>query len=381
MNEQRPATPHPIIDPGLLRTLEPIEAIEQGRITINKRVLVDFASNDYLGISQHPVLIKGANAALERWGAGSRASRLMSGDFEIHHELERSIARLKGAETAILFGSGYLANIGVISALCGKGDVVFSDRFIHASMVDGILLSGARFFRFRHNNLDHLESLLKQHRGRHKRALILVESLYSMEGDEADIAGLIGLKRRFDALLLVDEAHAVGVFGGHGEGLAPVEQALDIDLMIGTFGKALGGYGAFAAVSKALKGFLINRARTFIFSTALPPSVLGANIAAIRLVAREGTRRAKVLENSVYLRARLRESMGLDIAGRSQIVPVMAGDNAKAMMLAERLKAAGFLVKAIRPPTVPQGTARIRLSVTAWHSKEDIDALAGAMAS
>ncbi|MGQ9744566.1 MAG: 8-amino-7-oxononanoate synthase [Dissulfurimicrobium sp.] len=377
--KKQPAALYPTIEHGLLRTLEPIEAIEQGRITINKRVLIDFASNDYLGISKHPVLIKGANMALERWGAGARASRLMSGDFEIHHELEQSIARLKGTETAILFGSGYLANTGVINALCGKGDVVFSDRFIHASMVDGILLSGARFFRFRHNDLDHLESLLKQHRDRYKRALILVESLYSMEGDEADIAGIVELKRRFDAILMVDEAHAVGVFGGHGEGLVPVERARDIDLMIGTFGKALGGYGAFVAVSKALKGLLINRARTFIFSTALPPSVLGANIAAIGLVAREGARRAKVLDNSMYLRARLRESMGLDVAGRSQIVPVMVGDNVKAMMFAERLKAAGFFVKAVRPPTVPEGTSRIRLSITAWHSTEDIDALVEAM--
>lgn len=379
MNEPRPPDFDSAIEPGLLRTLEPIEAIGPGRVTINSRVLIDFASNDYLGISQHPALVEGANAALKRWGVGARASRLMSGDTRLHHELEDAVARLKGTEAAILFGSGYLANLGIISALCGKGDVVFSDRLIHASMVDGILLSGARIFRFRHNDLNHLESLLKQHRGGFKRALILVESLYSMEGDEADVAGLIGLKKRFDAFLLVDEAHAVGVFGEHGEGLVTTAQAGDVDLIVGTFGKALGGYGAFAAVSGALKRFLINRSRTFIFSTALPPPVIGANIAAIGIVDREKARRLKLIELSMYLRTRLMRSLGINISGRSQIVPVIVGGNEKATQLSERLKAAGLFVKAIRPPTVPQGTARIRLSVTAWHSKEDIDALVEAL--
>ncbi|MGC9022255.1 MAG: 8-amino-7-oxononanoate synthase [Dissulfurimicrobium sp.] len=380
MDEQRSAYLYSPIDPDLLRTLEPIETIGQGRITINGRTLVDFASNDYLGISQDLALVEGAMEAMKRWGAGARASRLMSGDMEIHHELEDAVAGLKGTEAALLFGSGYLANLGMISALCGKGDAVFADRLIHASMVDGILLSGARLFRFRHNDLDHLEGLLKQHRGRHKKALILVESLYSMEGDEADIAGLIELKRHFDALLMVDEAHAVGVFGEYGEGLVTMSQARDVDLMVGTFGKAFGGYGAFVAMSKAMKGFLINRARTFIFSTALPPSVIGTNIAAVRLVSKERAMGLKVLEISGYLRTRLRQSMGMDVVGRSQIVPVMVGGNEDAVRIAERLMAVGFFVMAVRPPTVPRGTARIRLSVTAWHSKGDIDALVEAMA-
>jgi glycine C-acetyltransferase len=360
---------------GLTRSLQPLEGSSAGSVKVQGRTLIDFSSNDYLGLAHHPALIDEAGKALREWGAGSRASRLMSGDLAIHHLLEQELAVLKGGETCLLFGSGYLANMGVIPALCSPGDVVFFDRLSHASMVDGVLLSGARFLRFRHNDPGHLESLLGKHRGKYRRALIAVESLYSMEGDMAPIAELIELKNRFGAMLMVDEAHATGVFGAAGEGLVSPLMTREVDVVSGTFGKALGGYGAFAVVSGEMKSFLLNRARTFIFSTALPPSVVGANRAAVRLLEEEPWRRRRVLEAASRLRTGLKERLGLETPSRSQIVPVILGDNSRALRVSDRLLLAGFFVKAIRPPTIPQGTARIRLSLTAVHTDEDVSRL------
>ncbi len=365
---------------SLPRHLEPIEALRPGVVIIGGERLVNFASNDYLGLAHHPALIKAGIEAMDRWGAGAGASRLMSGDMEIHHELERAVAFLKGKEAALIFGSGYLANTGTIPAICGHGDAIFSDRLNHASIIDGIILSGARFFRFRHNDLESLEALLRENRNKYKNILILVESLYSMEGDEAMIRELIDTKERYGAMLMVDEAHAVGVFGDNGEGLIDSSLADGVDLIIGTFGKALGGYGAFVAVSKTLKNFLVNKARTFIFSTALPPPVVSSNIAAIKLLASEKKRREKVLKNSAHMRARLKRQLGINPAGRSQIVPVIVGEDKSAVALADHLRALGFFVKAVRPPTVPEGSSRIRLSITADHGPRDIDMLLEALA-
>jgi 8-amino-7-oxononanoate synthase len=357
---------------GLLRSLFPLEGSQRGVIKTEGKTLVDFSSNDYLGIADHPALIEGAKKAIEKWGAGARASRLMSGDLEIHHRLESAIAALKGKEAGLLFGSGYLANTGIIPALCGRDDVIYSDRLNHASIVDGILLSRARFFRFRHNDLNHLEDLLKGHRSKYRRALIVVESVYSMDGDQVPISGLLELRGRYGAMLMIDEAHATGVFGAKGEGIISQTGADAVDVILGTFGKALGGYGAFVAVSNRMRQFLLNRARTFIFSTALPPAVIGANLAAVKLLEEEPERRSRVCELASELRQALREDLGLNTPSESQIVPVMVGDSQSALNLAESLQDAGFFVKAIRPPTVPEGTARIRLSVTANHSLQDV---------
>ncbi len=357
---------------GLLRYLFPLEGSQSGVIKTNGKPLVDFSSNDYLGLADHPVLIEGAKKAMEKWGTGARASRLMSGDLEIHHRLESAIAALKGKEAGLLFGSGYLANTGIIPSLCGRNDVIYSDRLNHASIVDGVLLSRARFYRFRHNDLNHLEDLLKSHRSRYRRAMIVVESVYSMDGDLALVSELLELKGRYGAMLMIDEAHATGVFGAKGEGIISQTGADAVDVILGTFGKALGGYGAFVAVSNRMKQFLLNRARTFIFSTALPPAVIGANLAAVKLLDEEPGRRNRVCELASELRRALREDLGLNTPSKSQIVPVMVGDSQSALSLAESLRDAGFFVKAIRPPTVPEGTARIRLSVTANHSLKDV---------
>ena len=364
---------------GLLRSLLPLEGSQRGVIKTNGKTLVDFSSNDYLGIADHPALIEGAKKAMEKWGTGARASRLMSGDLEIHHRLESAIAILKGKEAGLLFGSGYLANTGIIPALCGRNDVIYSDRLNHASIVDGLLLSRARFYRFRHNDLNHLEDLLISHRSRYRRALIVVESVYSMDGDLAQISELLELRGRYGAILMIDEAHATGVFGEKGEGIISQTGADAVDVILGTFGKALGGYGAFVAVSNQMRQFLLNRARTFIFSTALPPAIIGANLAAVKLLEEEPERRSRVCELASELRRALNEDLGLNTPSESQIVPVVVGDSRSAINLAESLRDAGFFVKAIRPPTVPEGTARIRLSVTANHSAGDVHRLLEAL--
>jgi 8-amino-7-oxononanoate synthase len=364
---------------GLLRSLLPLAGSQRGVIKANGKTLVDFSSNDYLGLADHPALIVGAKKAMEKWGAGARASRLMSGDLEIHHRLESAIAVLKGKEAGLLFGSGYLANTGIIPALCGRDDVIYSDRLNHASIVDGVLLSRARFYRFRHNDLNHLEDLLKSHRSRYRRALIVAESLYSMDGDLAPVSELLELRGRYGAMLMIDDAHATGVFGAKGEGTISQTRADAVDVILGTFGKALGGYGAFVAVSNRMRQFLLNRARTFIFSTALPPAVIGANLAAVKLLDEEPERRGRVCELASELRRALREDLGLNTPSESQIVPVIVGGSRSALNLAESLRDAGFFVKAIRPPTVQEGTARIRLSVTANHSAGDVRRLLEAL--
>jgi 8-amino-7-oxononanoate synthase len=364
---------------GLLRSLFPLVESQRGVINTNGKTLVDLSSNDYLGLADHPALIEGAKKAMEKWGTGARASRLMSGDLEIHHRLESAIAALKGKEAGLLFGSGYLANTGIIPALCGRNDVIYSDRLNHASIVDGVLLSRARFYRFRHNDLNHLEDLLKSHRVRYRRALIVAESVYSMDGDLAPVSELLELKARYGAMLMIDEAHATGVFGVKGEGIISQTRADAVDVILGTFGKALGGYGAFVAVSNRMRQFLLNRARTFIFSTALPPAVIGANLAAVKLLDEEPERRSRVCALALELRRSLKKDLGLNISSESQIVPVIVGGSRSALNLAESLRDEGFFVKAIRPPTVPEGTARIRLSVTANHSAKDMRRLLEAL--
>ena len=364
---------------GLLRVLYPLEASKRGMIEAGGKTLVDFSSNDYLGIAGHHALVDGAKRAMEKWGAGAGASRLMSGDLDIHHRLEETMADLKGKEAGLLFGSGYLANIGIIPALCSRGDVIFSDHLNHASIIDGVLLSRARFCRFRHNNINHLEDLLRKHRSRYRRALIVVESLYSMDGDPAPISELLELREHYETLLMVDEAHATGVFGPRGEGLIGQTEADKVDVVLGTFGKALGGYGAFAVVSNRMKHFLLNRARSFLFSTALPPAVIGSSLAAVKLLEEEPERRDRVCELALELRRALREDLDLYTPSDSQIVPVIVGDNRQALSLTDSLQDAGFFVRAIRPPTVPEGTARIRLSVTANHDANDIRRLLEAL--
>lgn len=357
------------------RRLQTVVERLDGRVVLadwEDQPLLDFSSNDYLALSQHPDLIKAGREALERYGAGVGAARLMSGDLTLFHQLEREIADLKGCPAALLFGSGYMANVGMIPALIGRGDVVFTDRLDHASIYDGCRLAGARLLRFRHNDLEHLESLLNKERGT-GRALVVVESLYSMDGDIAPLVELVDLKKRHACMLMVDEAHATGIFGDQGGGLiqaAGLEG--EVDVVMGTFGKALGSYGAYVAGSQDLRDYLINRARSFIYSTGLPPAVVGASLAAVRLVRDRLDLREQLAEKAAYFKECLKLEGLVGTPGPSQIVPVMVGDGGVALSLAEECCRLGLFATAVRPPTVPEGAARVRFSVTMHHRKSEL---------
>jgi len=369
---------------GNYRRMQPVRKLGKGMLRLAGGAeagpaLVDFSSNDYLALSEHSALIARSRDYLERYGTGAGAARLMSGSLDIHGMLEASIAVLKQKPQALLFGSGYLANVGVIPSLVGRESLIFTDRLNHASIYDGCLLSRARLLRFRHNDLDHLEALLKKEKGK-KDALIVVESLYSMDGDRCPLTELVKLKERLGCLLLVDEAHATGVYGAKGGGLLEESGVAEgVDIAMGTFSKALGSYGAYIAASEELIDTVVNRARSFIFSTALPPAVIGACQAAVELVREQPELRTELAAKVRFFRQCLGEK-GLECLGDSQIVPIMVGESAKAVAMALALRQRGFYVTAVRPPTVQEGSARLRFSVTRHHTEEVLRQAADSLA-
>ncbi|WP_454797765.1 8-amino-7-oxononanoate synthase [Novosphingobium lindaniclasticum] len=361
---------------GQRRTLRPAALEPGGRIRRGGRDLIDFSSNDYLGLARHPLLVERARAWTEALGTGSGASRLVTGTSEAHLALEARIAAFKHAEAALIFASGWQANAAVIPALlaAAPGAMVFTDRLVHASMHAGIAISGTRQHRFRHNDLNHLEQLLAG-KGRDAPArLILTESVFSMDGDRADIARLADIAARHDAFLFVDEAHATGVLGPGGAGLS-AQVPGGIDLVMGTFSKALGGFGAYVAGSRVMIDYLVNAASGFVFTTAPPPAVLGAIDAALDLVPGMDEERAHLAVLGDRLRRGL-AALGIDHgASSTQIVPAVIGAEEAALGLSRQLEKRGLLASAIRPPTVPPGTSRLRLALRATHSKADIDVL------
>lgn len=342
---------------------------------------LNFSSNDYLGLSIDPRLREALAEALANGSpVGSTGSRLLSGHAAIWDELESQLAEFAGAEAALYFGAGYAANVGLFSALLGPDDVVFSDRANHASIIDGIRLSGAQKVIVPHLDLNALENELRRDRPGVRHRFIAVESVFSMDGDRAPLADLIALAEQHGAELIVDEAHATGVFGPQGRGLvAAANVHRRVFAVVHTCGKALAGMGAFVTGSQTLKRFLINRARPFIFSTALPSYLAAQMQAAIRIVQSADAERAHLASLSAHLRTRLREA-GFDTAqSESQIVPVILGENERALRYAAQLCERDFAVRAIRPPTVPEGSARLRLSLTVRHSQEMLDNLADAL--
>ncbi|PIQ91099.1 MAG: 8-amino-7-oxononanoate synthase [Candidatus Omnitrophica bacterium CG11_big_fil_rev_8_21_14_0_20_41_12] len=360
---------------GLLRKLRPATSRQNGKINFGGRQYFDFSSNDYLGLSGHAELKKAALEAIDKSGVGACASRLLSGDAEIFHQLEEAIAAFKGKEAALVFNSGYQANVGIISALFTKEDCIFCDRLNHASIIDGILLSQAKFFRFRHNDCQHLELLLKKERNKFKNALIVTESIFSMDGDRAPLKELVKLKEKFNCQIMVDEAHATGIFGQNGSGLVEEEGLSDsIDLIMGTFSKALAGFGAYLATSKTTVDYLVNTCRSFIYSTALPPSVIASNLASLKLIKDEPQRRKTLLSMAEMLREKL-EAKGFCIKGASQIIPVILGDNLRALEFAKKIQEKGYWVMPVRPPTVPVGQARLRISLSYCHEQETLNKL------
>ncbi len=354
---------------NLLRVLPRANFRRGGSIYFNSKEYIDFCSNDYLGLSEHPRLKEASMEASEKFGTSSSASRLLSGDLEIYHRLEEKTAEFKGKDSALIFNSGYQANIGIISSLCKKGDVIFSDRLNHASIIDGIILSKVRSFRFDHNNLNHLETLLKKERHKFKNSLIVTETVFSMEGDIAPLEELINLKEKYNCEIMVDEAHATGIFGENGSGMVEKKNLANrIDLIMGTFSKGLGSFGAYLACSSETKEFLINTCRSFIYSTALPPSVIAVNLASLDLVREESVRRRTLLANAEYFRNEL-DKRGFKVRGSSQIVPLIIGDSHKAVIASEELNKKGYWILPIRPPSVPAGEARLRFSLTYFHSR------------
>lgn len=360
---------------NLLRVLKPATFRGQGLRFSEGKEFIDLSSNDYLGFSTHPKLKEASKEVVEKIGVGSSASRLLSGDLDIYHHLEEKTAQFKGKERALIFNSGYQANIGIISAFYSRGDVIFSDKLNHASIIDGIVLSRAKFFRFSHLGLNHLEQLLKKQRHKFKEALIITESVFSMDGDKPALGELVSLKEKYNCKLMVDEAHATGIFGKSGAGVVEEEGVVnEIDLIMGTFSKALGSFGGYVACSKRLVDYLINTARSFIYSTALPPSVIAANLASLELVKEEPKRRKDLINNADYFRKRLKD-LGFKIKGSSQIVPLIVTDSQKVIKISEELQKKGYWVLPIRPPTVPVGESRLRFSLTLNHSKEILEKL------
>jgi 8-amino-7-oxononanoate synthase len=361
-----------IDEAGLRRRLRAIGSASDPEVAVDGRAVLLFCSNNYLGLATHPALRRAAVEAIERWGCGTGASRLVSGHTELHAAVEARLAAFKGTEAALLFPTGYHANLGAITALAGRGDHVFSDALNHASIVDGCRLARATVHVYPHADVGALGAALAA-APRGGRRLVVTDSVFSMDGDRAPLAEIVRLAEAHDALVMVDEAHATGVLGPGGAGLASaLGLAERIAVHMGTLGKALGGAGAYVAGSRALVDLLVNRARSFVFTTALPPATVAAAGAALDVVAAEPERRARVLAHAERLRAGLR-ALGLDARGDTQVVPVRLGDNARALAFAERLLAAGVLATAIRPPTVPDGTARIRVTPMATHTPAQID--------
>jgi 8-amino-7-oxononanoate synthase len=349
---------------ALRRSLYPTERLDGVHVLRGGRRLVSFSCNDYLGLAHHPAVKAAAIAAVERFGAGAGASRLVTGDHPLLHALEARLARRKGAADALVFGSGYLANIGITPALAGPGDLVLLDELSHACMHAGARLSRARVLTFRHNDLDHLAELLAAERGGAGRALVLTERVFSMDGDRAPTAEIAALCERHDAWLLVDDAHGLGV----------VDDPVKAPLEMGTLSKAMGSYGGYLCASAPVVDLLKSRARSFVFTTGLPPASAAAAIAALDVLEAEPERQARVLA----LARRFTTALGLP-AAESAVVPIVVGEVSHALALSDRLLAQGLLVVAIRPPTVPAGTARLRVAFSAAHAEAEVDALADAL--
>jgi glycine C-acetyltransferase len=356
----------------LFRRLRYLQGAQTPRVQLEGQEALLLSSNNYLGLADHPALREAAVRALERYGCGAGASRSVSGTTELHRELEERIARFKGSEAALILSTGYMANIGLLTTLVGAGDLIVSDELNHASIVDGCRLSRAEVWVYRHRAMDHLEALLK--RSSHHRRLIVTDGIFSTEGTIAPLPEIRQLADRYGALVMVDDAHATGVLGREGRGTGEHFDMMGrIEIQMGTLGKALGGFGAYVAGTQDLIDYLINCCRPFIYTTAIPPAVAAMALAALEIVEKEPQRRVRLWENTAYFRKGMQE-MGFDL-GRSEtpICPVFIGDNALTMEADRRLMARGVFAQGIRPPSVPAQGARLRTTLMATHTSEDLD--------
>jgi 8-amino-7-oxononanoate synthase len=363
---------------GLLRKPRVISAIDGARVKIDGKWFVSFCSNDYLGLAQHPALKQAMIDATRRFGAGAGSARLLSGTTTLHQQLEQTIARFKPADDALLFTSGYAANLGVITTLIKKDDVVFCDELNHASLVDSARLTKAQLHIYKHCDMKHLESLLRGSKAQHltSNIYIVTDTIFSMDGDGAPLKEIVRLAGKYNTRTIVDEAHGSGVFGKNGRGWCEA-QGLEkkIDVIIGTSSKALGSIGGFVAGPQALIDYIRNKSRPFIFTTALPPGSCAATIAGLKILCQQPELRKQLWTNINYIRDRLGD-LEIDLRNSiSPIIPIMIGETRKTVAISQALWAKGFYVPAIRPPTVPQGQSRLRLTITAMHTKKQMGGL------
>ena len=359
-------------DEHLLRVFKNIEGAQGHTVEIDGRNFINFCSNNYLNLSTHSKVIRAAREAIEKFGAGGGASRHVSGNHALYEELETKTAQFKGHESCLVFPTGYMANVGVLSALCKKGDVIFSDELNHASLIDGCRLSRAETKVYPHCDVDALEDLLKENKSA-KNKFIVTDGIFSMDGDCAPLPEIAALAEKYDATLIVDDAHGTGTLGENGRGIAE-HFGLEgkIPVVVGTYSKALGSLGGFVCASNTVTDTLKNKARSLIYTTALPPTVLAASLAAMGVMQEEPWRREKLQENARLLRESLKKA-GYNIGNSEHhIIPVIVGGTEETLALSQKLYDAGILAAAIRPPTVPEGTSRIRFSVMAEHTQEHI---------
>lgn len=364
---------------GLYRDMKRIVGPIDTTVSIDGKEVILLSSNNYLGLASHPKLKEAAASALREYGTGACASRLISGNMEIHEELEKKTAKFKGCQSAIVFSTGYMANIGVITSLAGKGDLILSDELNHASIVDGSKLSGAKIRVYPHKNIEKLKEVFSQcnassSKGSHKRTLIVTDGVFSMDGDITPLPEILGIVRKEDALVIVDDAHATGVLGENGKGTAEHFGLTDENLIhMGTFSKALGSMGGYIAGSEVVVEYLRNKARSFIYSTALPPSVCASSIAAIDLLEKEPSIRTRLWRNIARFRRGLTNLGYNTMESQTQIIPILIGDTNLTMEFARAIFQKGVYAPGIRPPTVPEGKSRIRTSLMASHTDEQID--------
>src|SRR3989304_5455303 len=362
-------------DAGLYRHMPLIQGPQEPKVKINGKDVILLCSNNYLGLANHPKVKEASISAIEKYGFGSGASRLVSGNMKLHEELEQRLARFKGTEAALVFNSGYHANIGIIPALASRGNLMFSGKLNHAAIVDACILSRARLIRDPHKDMDALEKLLKKNSPltTHHSPPIITDGIFSVDGDIAPLKELSELADKYKCMLMVDDAHATGVLGSKGKGTS---EHFGIDnpniIQMGTLGKALGCFGAYVAGSRKLIDYLINKARSFIYTTSLPPSVCAASIAAIDIIEDEPQLRQNLWDRIKFFRKGLKEAGLNTMQSETQIIPILIGEADVAVRISKDLMDKGVFVQAIRPPTVPEGTSRLRITLMATHSWDDL---------
>jgi 8-amino-7-oxononanoate synthase len=369
-----------IKESGLYRQMKYLQSPQQPYVKIAGKSYLMLSSNSYLGLCNDQRLKQAAMDAMEKYGVGSGGSRLTSGSYEVHKKLEDEIAAFKGAEAALLFNTGYMANVGAISSIAGKDWVIFSDRFNHASIIDGCRLSGAEIIIYEHCDASDLEKKAHSHRGR--RALVVTDGLFSVDGDIAPLPEIIHVAKKYNMLLMVDDAHATGVLGENGRGTADYFGLQnEIDIQMGTFSKALASEGGFIAGNRGLIDYLANKARSFIFSTALAPATVAVSLRALEIVQAEPRLRQSLIANSAWFRKKLRE-IGFEIMDfPTPIISVVLGQPELTINFSNRLMGKNIFVSAIRPPTVPQGTSRLRINLMATHTVDDLTPAIDSMAA